>query len=57
MESLEYIKQPRDRMKLVRSVEKNLSLYYLALFSRHNTAYNLWNEVLKYSTDQSKFWD
>ena len=29
MESLEYIKQPLDRMKLVRSVEKKLPLYYL----------------------------
>lgn len=57
MESLEYIKQPLDRMKLVRSVEKNLPLYYLALFSRHETAYKFWGDVLKYSTDQTQFWD
>ena len=57
MESLEYIKQPLERMKLVRSVEKNLPLYYVALFSRHETAYKFWGDVLKYSTDQTSLWD
>ena len=57
MESLNYLKQPLDGMKLVRSVEKNLPLYYLALFSRHKTAYKFWGEVLKYSTDQPNLWD
>jgi three-Cys-motif partner protein len=56
MESLGYIKQPLNRMKLVRSDDKNLPLYYLALFSRHETAYKFWDEVLKYSTDQTG-WD
>ena len=32
--ALDYLEQPLDRMKLVRSDEKNLPLYYLALFSR-----------------------
>jgi hypothetical protein len=44
-------------MKLVRSDDKNLPLYYLALFSRHDTAYKFWKDVLKYSTDQSSFWE
>lgn len=57
MESLGYLKQPLDRMKLVRSDDKNLPLYYLALFSRHQTAYRFWDEVLKYSTDQTSFWE
>lgn len=57
MESLGYLKTPLDRMKLVRSVEKNLPLYYIALFSRHGTAFKFWDEVLKYSTDQKSFWD
>lgn len=39
METLGYLKKPLDRMKLVRSVEKNLPLYYLALFSRSETAF------------------
>jgi len=55
MESLNYLKQPLDRMKQVRSDEKNLHLYYSALFSRHETAYKFWDDVLKYSTDQTGF--
>ena len=57
MESLGYIKKPLDRMKLVRSDDKNLPLYYLALFSRHPTAHRYWDEVLKYSTDQKNLWE
>ncbi|MFN0317280.1 MAG: three-Cys-motif partner protein TcmP [Burkholderiales bacterium] len=52
MVSLGYLQTPLDRMKLVRSVDKNLPLYYLALFSRHETAFKFWDDVLKYSTDQ-----
>ena len=55
MESLGYLKVPPDRMKLVRSVEKNLPLYHLALFSRSKIAFKFWNDVLKYSTDQRGF--
>ena len=55
MESLQYLKSPLDRMKQVRSDEKNLHLYYLALFSRHVRAYEFWDDVLKYSTDQTGF--
>lgn len=52
MESLGYLPQELHKMKQVRSDEKNLSLYYLALFSRNETAYKFWNDVLKYGTDQ-----
>ncbi len=55
MESLGYRSTPLGRMKLVRSDEKNLPLYYLALFSRHETAHKFWDQVLKYATDQSSF--
>jgi three-Cys-motif partner protein len=55
MESLNYLRQTVDRMKLVRSDDKNLPLYYLALFSRHQRAYKFWDDVLKYSTDQIDF--
>ena len=57
MASLGYLKKPLDRMKLVRSAEKNLPLYYLALFSRNEMAYHFWDDVLKYSTDQRTLWD
>ena len=39
----------------MRSDEKNLPLYCLALFSRNLTAYKFWDDVLKYSTDQIGF--
>ena len=55
MEKLEYLPQSWDRMKQVRSDEKNLPLYHLALFSRHPLAYKYWDEVLKYSSDQQNF--
>jgi three-Cys-motif partner protein len=54
MASLGYLKIGPSDMKLVRS-DKNVPLYYLALFSRHRTAYKFWDEVLKYSTDQPSF--
>ena len=54
MERLGYLRQPWDRMKQVRSDEKNLPLYQLALFSRHPLAYQYWDEVLEYSSDQRK---
>lgn len=43
---------PTPQMKEVRSFEKNLPLYHLAIFSRHQRAYEFWAKVLKYSTDQ-----
>jgi three-Cys-motif partner protein len=55
MQSLGYLPQQLDQMKLVKSDERNLPLYYLALFSRHQTAYQFWQQVLKYGTDQPSF--
>jgi three-Cys-motif partner protein len=52
MESLGYLPQDLHQMKQVRSDDRNLPLYHLALFSRHETAYKFWKDVLKYSTDQ-----
>jgi len=57
MATLGYIPPPHYTMKEVRSHEKNLALYRLALFSRHERAYKFWDQVLKYSTDQTTFWD
>jgi len=54
MEALKYLKQPLDRMRLIRNDNK-VPLYFLALFSRHPTAYKFWDDVLKYSTDQQSF--
>ena len=54
MAALGYLENPIYRMKEVRSDEKNLPLYHLALFSRHERGYEFWDQVLKYSTDQTK---
>jgi len=55
MESLRYLDTPLHTMHKVRSDEKNLPLYYLALFSRHKRAYEFWDEAQKYGTDQTQF--
>ena len=52
MEGLGYLPTPLYKMKRVRSDEKNLPLYYTALFSRKELAYKFWDDVLKYHTDQ-----
>jgi three-Cys-motif partner protein len=52
METLGYLPAPWDKMKPVRSDERNLPLYRLALFSRHPLAYEYWDEVLRYSSNQ-----
>ncbi len=57
MAALGYIPPPFYTMKEVRSFEKNLPLYHLALFSRNERAYKFWDEVAKYSTDQRGFWE
>jgi three-Cys-motif partner protein len=57
MAALGYIPPPFYTMKEVRSYEKNLPLYRLALFSRHERAYKFWDQVAKYSTDQRGFWE
>jgi len=57
MEALGYIYQPIYKMKEIMFPDKNWPLYRLALFSRHDRAYGFWDEVLKYSTDQTSFWE
>ena len=53
MEALKYQPQPFYKMKPVSIPEMNVRLYRLALFSRNETAYEFWDDVLKYSTDQT----
>lgn len=57
METLGYRPVPFHRMKQVRSDVRNLPLYHLALFSRHELAYQYWDQVLKYSTPQRPLWE
>jgi len=55
METLGYLRTPIHRMRLVRSDDKNLPLYYIAMFSRKQLAHDLWDDALKYGTDQTEF--
>jgi len=41
-----------EEMILVRSTDKNLPLYHLAFFSRHEQGYRFWAQARKYSEDQ-----
>jgi hypothetical protein len=55
MEGLGYLPTPIHKMKRVSSDEKNLPLYYIAMFSKHPIAHDFWDDVLKYGTDQTAF--
>jgi hypothetical protein len=44
-------------MKEVKTYDKNVPLYYLAMFSKSQTAFKLWEQVLKYSTPQLDLFD
>jgi len=55
MSTLGYLPIKPTEMKMVRSNERNLPLYYIALFSKHKIAYQFWEQVLKYHTDQTSF--
>lgn len=57
MTTLGYLDQPLHKMKKVRSQDKNLPLYRLAMFSRNPRAYDFWDEVLKYSTSQRELFE
>ena len=58
METLGHLPTPIHKMKRVRSDEKNLPLYYIAMFSGHPLAHSFWDDMLKYGTDQTTFpWD
>ena len=52
MVHLGYFPAGLERMKEVRSDEKNLPLYHLGFFSKHPRDYQFWDQVLKYGTDQ-----
>jgi hypothetical protein len=55
METIGYLHTPVHKMKLIRSDDKNLPLYYIAMFSRNRLAHDLWDQALKYGTDQTNF--
>jgi hypothetical protein len=52
MEETGYLPSGIQDTRHVRSTDKNLPLYHLAFFSRHELAVKLWREVMRYSKDQ-----
>jgi three-Cys-motif partner protein len=52
MSEADYLKTETHQMKEVRTHDKNVPLYFLAMFSKSQTAFRLWDQVLKYSTPQ-----
>jgi three-Cys-motif partner protein len=55
MEARGYIRAAIEETKLVRSTEKNLPLYRLALFSRHTRGKGFWEQARNYSDNQLGF--
>ncbi len=52
MLSIGYIKGSKKNTVEIRSLEKNLPLYHLAFFSKHERVYDFWNKGVVYSDDQ-----
>jgi three-Cys-motif partner protein len=58
LSTLGYLPRKAADMKRIKTYDNNMALYYLALFSKHPTAYAFWKDVMKYGTDQTGFnWD
>jgi len=51
MEKLGY--KVTDTFQQIRSDKRNLPLYYLAFFSKHNLGNKFWREVQKYANPQT----
>ncbi len=52
MAQIGYIPMGLGKMVKIRTDQRNLPLYYLAFFSRHQKGLVFWKEVLKYANDQ-----
>jgi three-Cys-motif partner protein len=52
MEGLGFRRTALADMKVIKIRKKNVSLYYLALFSRSPVAFKYWDQVLNYSSKQ-----
>ncbi|HEU0052248.1 MAG TPA: three-Cys-motif partner protein TcmP [Longimicrobium sp.] len=57
MRSLGYARTTRADLYQMRTEVRNLSIYYLAFFSKHALGYRFWREALKYSDKQTSMLD
>jgi three-Cys-motif partner protein len=52
-----YLKTPLHQMKEVKTRDKKVPLYYISMFSKNQKAFDLWKQVLVYSTPQRGLFD
>jgi hypothetical protein len=52
MQTLGFEQTPTHSMHLVRTDDRNIPRYHLALFSKNQLAYKFWDNARKSSTDQ-----
>jgi three-Cys-motif partner protein len=57
MTTLGYLPRKVHDMKRIKTCYNNMALYYIALFSKHQRAYEFWKDVMKYGNDQRTLWD
>jgi hypothetical protein len=57
MSEVGYLETPLHQMRAVKTHDNNVPLYYLAMFSKNQTAFKLWAQVLKYSKPQRGLFD
>ena len=57
MQRLKYRYEGIQSTQLIRSTDRNLPLYRLAFFSRHDLGEQFWRQVKKYSNPQTSFWN
>ena len=57
METLGYLDHAAEQSELIRSTQRNLPLYRLAFFSRHQLGAKFWKEVRKYATSQPSLFE
>jgi len=52
-----YLETPLHQMREVTTHDTNVPLYYIAMFSKNQKAFDLWKEVLVYSSPQRGLFD
>jgi three-Cys-motif partner protein len=57
MSEVGYLETPLHQMREVTTHDKNVPLYYFAMFSKNQKGFDLWKEVLKYRTTQRTLFD
>jgi three-Cys-motif partner protein len=57
MSEVGYLETPLHQMKEFKTHDKNVPLYYIAMFSKHQKAFDLWKGALSSSSPQRELFD